>query len=383
MRRDLLSTFVLLLSALIAEATRGFTYNDDVVCDYPFQDFFIESVTCAPSTFVHVLVDGAQDVNLYENENVCAFGNQMDIVGRVTISQPVSRWYFLHLNVCFKSSQIVWYANKKCMLFKSSTMDLVRSNTQIDNAYGEDQASAYQPQQILDYAEPGQYTFKSRVIVPHKTFTFKSGTLQRDRFYEVFLLSPSFTNDISNMNVQFAGYMVAAELSLVPGAHSTVADTYKFTSICTASFNAVEDQYANSSRYSNRYAAALVLTVGLLGAFLVGGKTRRLCTEGERETEAEAETPNDSFVIMQTLEKGYEEESELQTPNTSIPDLKQRTLRRGGLAKLSIISNFFRRQTRCTATSPRHSASSTVDSGVRDDECGAEHRSVELTFQKL
>jgi hypothetical protein len=185
MRNDLLASFLLLLPAILAETTRGFTYNDDIACGVPFEDFVIESITCAPSTFVHVLVDGAQDVELYENEDVCAFGNEMDIVGRVTISQPVSKWYYLHLNVCFKNSQTVWYANKKCMLFKSS-MDLVRSNTQADYAWadqGDDaeayQKSAYQTQQILDYAAPGVYTFKSRAIIPHKTFTFNAGKFQK------------------------------------------------------------------------------------------------------------------------------------------------------------------------------------------------------------
>lgn len=177
MRNDVLASFLLLLPAFVAEATRGFTYNDDVVCGYPFEDFIIESITCAPSTFVHVLVDGAQDVDLYENEEVCAFGNEMDIVGRVTISEPVSKWYYLHLNACFKSSQVAWYANKKCMLFKSS-MDLVRSNTQVDDG-GDDEAASYQATQTLDYAQPGVYTFKSRVIVPHKTFTFKDGASER------------------------------------------------------------------------------------------------------------------------------------------------------------------------------------------------------------
>jgi hypothetical protein len=195
-RCDLLLTLVLLCSTCAAVTIRGFTYNDDVVCGYPFENFVIESITCAPSTYVHVLVDGAQDVNLYENEEVCAFGNQMDIVGSVTISQPVSKWYYLHLNVCFQSTEVAWYANKKCMLFKSS-MDLVRSTTQVDAAYNADQAAAYQAQPILDYAEPGLYTFKSRVIVPHKTFTFKAGTLQQKSFVVLSSLHPNFTDGFS------------------------------------------------------------------------------------------------------------------------------------------------------------------------------------------
>lgn len=175
--------------------------------------------------------------------------------------------------------------------------------------------------------------------------------------------------------------MVAAELSLVPGAHSVYVDTYKFTTICSASFNAVQDQY-NSSRYSNRYAAALVLTVGLLcGVYVAGGKTRRLCTEGDDETEV-VEKPDNHFVIMNSIERELEKDSEMEPTTASLSEFKERSPRSRGFAKLSI-SRFFRRQTRDSVVAQRHSASSTIDSGVREGECSIEHRSVELTIQKL
>lgn len=176
--------------------------------------------------------------------------------------------------------------------------------------------------------------------------------------------------------------MVAAELSLVPGAHSVYVDTYKFTTVCTASFNAVQVQNNNNSRYSNRYAAALVLGVGLLcGIFVAGGKTRRLCTEGDEETTL-VEKPDNHFVIMNTVERELEKDSEQELIDVSLSDLKERSPRSRGLAKFSI-SRFFRRHTRDPAIVQRHSASATVDSGVRENECSVEHRSVELTFQKL
>lgn len=176
-------------------------------------------------------------------------------------------------------------------------------------------------------------------------------------------------------------YMVAAELSLVPGAHSVYVDTYKFTTICTASFNAVQDQY-NNTRYSNRYAAAFVLTVGLIcGAFVVGGKTRRLCTEGDEEA-AIAEKPDNHFVIMHTVEREIENDTEQEPTTASLSVFKEQSPRARGLSRFSI-TKFFRRQTRETVVTQRHSASSTVDSGVRESECSVEHRSVELSFQKL
>jgi hypothetical protein len=175
--------------------------------------------------------------------------------------------------------------------------------------------------------------------------------------------------------------MVAAELSLVPGAHSIYVDTYKFTTLCTASFNAVQDQY-NNSRYSNRYAAAIVLSFGLLcGVYFASGKTRRLCTEGDDET-ADVAKPDNHFVIMNTVERELEKNSEQELRTASLSECKERSPRSSVLAKISI-SRFFRRQTRNTVAAQRHSASSTVDSGLIESECGIEHRSVELTFQKL
>ena len=158
---------VALLTHIAAEvnATRGFTYNDDIVCGYPFENFVVESITCATSTFIHVLRDGTEAANVYDNDEVCSFGDQMDIAGRVTVSQAISRNYYVYLKACFRTSDVSWYSAKKCMTFRSST-DLYNSL---------DVQTEQETNTAIDYSEPGEYTFRSRVQIPKKTFTFKPG----------------------------------------------------------------------------------------------------------------------------------------------------------------------------------------------------------------
>jgi hypothetical protein len=172
-----IATTIVLLFSPIVHATKGFTYNDDVLCGAPFENFFIESITCGQSSFIHVVGDGAQATNVYEQDEICAFGDQMDIVGRVTISQAVARIYYVNLQACFRTGETSWYSAKKCMLFRAS-MDLASSTTEVVN-----EAETQAPNNI-DYAEAGEYTFKSRVIIPKKTFVFKPGEF----FYVTFLI---------------------------------------------------------------------------------------------------------------------------------------------------------------------------------------------------
>jgi hypothetical protein len=166
--------FASLLS--VTSATKGFTYNDDLVCGYPFEELVIESIACTPSTFIHVLPDGGQQANLYDSDEVCAFGNQMDIVGRVTISQTVIRNYFVNLKVCFRTPS--WYSSKKCMLFKTS-LDLRTSIEQVQQEEEQAAAAAAEGTTVasIDYVEPGDFTFSARVIIPKKTFVFNPGTI--------------------------------------------------------------------------------------------------------------------------------------------------------------------------------------------------------------
>jgi hypothetical protein len=168
---------VLLLPAV--HATKGFTYNDDVVCGYPFEDFIIETIECAPSSYVHVWPEGGQASNVYDSHEVCAFGNEMEIVGRVTVSQAVTRIYHANLQACFRTSQASWYSAKKCMLFKT-TLDLrtyaVPEQTD-DGVDGVDGADSTSSQTNVDYVEPGDFAFSARVVIPKKTFVFNSGTM--------------------------------------------------------------------------------------------------------------------------------------------------------------------------------------------------------------
>ena len=170
-----LGTVVLFIPLVCA--TKGFTYNDDVVCGYPFENFIIESISCAPSSYVHVWPEGGEPSNIYDSHDVCAFGNEMEIVGRVTVSQAVARIYHANLNACFRTSQTSWYSAKKCMLFKTS-VDLRTYAVQAQAEDGEQSAAAVVASQTYyDYVEPGEFSFSARVVIPKKTFVFNAGTL--------------------------------------------------------------------------------------------------------------------------------------------------------------------------------------------------------------
>ena len=162
----------------IVYATKGFTYNDDIVCGYPFENFIIETISCAPPTYVHAWPEGGEATNLYDSHDVCAFGNEMEIAGKVTVSQAVARIYHANLNACFRTSAISWYSAKKCMLFKT-TLDLrtysKAEEEQVEN--GEGEAVASSSQTYVDYVEPGEFAFSARVLIPKKTFVFNSGTM--------------------------------------------------------------------------------------------------------------------------------------------------------------------------------------------------------------
>lgn len=105
-------------------------------------------------------------------------------------------------------------------------------------------------------------------------------------------------------------YIVSAELALVPGSYSVDGDTYKFTSVCTATFNAIFDE--TEQRYSTKYAAASVLAaVGLLfSAYCAGGKVRRICTassvDGSQDDDAMTKDSNHDFIEMNKIDEDAE-----------------------------------------------------------------------------
>lgn len=155
----------------------------------------------------------------------------------------------------------------------------------------------------------------------------------------------------------FLDYIVKADLSLVPDSYSVDADTYKFTSVCSATFNAVYD--ASENRYSNKYAAATILAVGLLcSVYIAGGKTRRICT-GSKEDMNDVES---DFVEMNKIDEEAErktiqlEESTSQT-NSSFPNEKRPSKK--------LFADFFRRQAKSKPTVERtDSVASNTDSVV-------------------
>jgi hypothetical protein len=178
MKLTMKTVAVAALFTSVVYATKGFTYNDDVICGYPFEDFVIESISCAPSSYVHVWPEGGEASNIYDSHEVCAFGNEMEIVGRVTVSQAVARIYHANLQACFRTSQISWYSAKKCMLFKT-TLDLRTYAVPENNEEGDEAAAAAvaSSQTYLDYVEPGEFFFSARVIIPKKTFVFNAGMM--------------------------------------------------------------------------------------------------------------------------------------------------------------------------------------------------------------
>jgi hypothetical protein len=155
----------------------------------------------------------------------------------------------------------------------------------------------------------------------------------------------------------FTDYIVTAEVSLVPTSKSLTADTYKFTSVCNASFNAVYDE-SEMQKYSNAYAAATIVVIGLLcSAYFVGGKTRRLCT-GKSDEESEI---GSNFVEMNKIDEetdGNEIESEL---SIFPADVQAETENRNTKNPFPI---FFRRQAKEKKSKRGRCVINSVDSAV-------------------
>jgi hypothetical protein len=165
------------------------------------------------------------------------------------------------------------------------------------------------------------------------------------------------TNESFAFVITFLDYIVTADLSLVPNSYSVEADTYKFTSVCSATFDAVYN--ASENRYSNKYAAATILAIGLLcSAYIAGGKTRRLCTGNKEDVE---DVEND-FLEMNKREddmesKAIEAEASTSQSNAIVPNEKIQSKRH--------FPDFFRRQTKSKPiTEEISSIPTTADSTV-------------------
>jgi hypothetical protein len=166
---------------------------------------------------------------------------------------------------------------------------------------------------------------------------------------------------LTELHFLFVDYIVTADLSLVPGSKSMQADTYKFTSVCSATFDALYDE--TESRYSTKYAAAAIFAVGLLCSTYIGGKSRRLCTGSE----IEAENEGNNFIEMNKVDEVAEEvaiASELSESPVKINAVSDKT------KSTRIFPAIFRRQTKPNAHSQVDEITSTTTISVveiRDD----------------
>lgn len=145
--------------------TSSFTYNDDLVCSYPFEQFVIDSLTCAPTSYIKFQT-GNEYRDYAEDFSTCSFGDEMDISGRVTIEQAVARKYFLTLQACFQYSDS-WYGSRKCSSFRVP-LDLVAAVESTNNNGGQSSEN------YVSYLEAGNYAWSARLLLPKKTMSFGS-----------------------------------------------------------------------------------------------------------------------------------------------------------------------------------------------------------------
>jgi hypothetical protein len=163
----LLVVSVLWLAPVAVDAANSFTYNDDVQCTYPFEQFQVQSITCAKPTYVQL---GEGQGNNAKSEALCSFGDQMDLYGRITVSQAVTRDYYITLIACFRSGEASWYNSKHCGTYRVKA-DLLETITANDNANGAAQ------QEYITFLAAGTYNWKARLLIPKKTFNFRNGKL--------------------------------------------------------------------------------------------------------------------------------------------------------------------------------------------------------------
>jgi hypothetical protein len=157
----LLMFSLLWLAPAAVDAVNSFTYNDDLECSYPFEQFQVQSITCAKPTYIQL---GEAQGNQANNEDVCSFGDQMDLYGRVTVSEAVTREYYITLSN--------WYNAKHCGSYRVK-VDLLETLT--DNANAKTNNAAQQ--KYITFLAAGTYSWKARLLIPKKTFNFKNGTM--------------------------------------------------------------------------------------------------------------------------------------------------------------------------------------------------------------
>ena len=309
-RQVLLSaTLLLLLPSFSDASSNSFTYNGDIECGYPFEDFSISDITCGDGSYTYV-GDGNG------NADACSFGQYMDIQGEVTASETLYRYFSVKMNVCFQKYS--FYGYKHCEEY-TSTIDLMsladsqeEGGSQDQNNYQQQSYEEYQQSQYeSNYLEQGSYKFGTRFHIPSKTFTFRQGTYRRRGLPLAHFFFSFATTQRPNLFfsiVAVEDYIVSATITFFPREHYHYAvyayDSYDYKTMCTATFDAVAD--GSSSNYmSYGYAAAAVVAVmGAVGALV--GTRRRICTCVEAADSLEEDGDSmvdDEHVVSSDFEK--------------------------------------------------------------------------------
>jgi len=176
----------LLLSETVVDAYNannpGFTYADDVVCAYPFDDFTIESISCESGYTNKVIIEGVSDNDGEDDgETVCHAGDRLEVHGQVTTVEAVSKYFTSHVKVCFETrmeDSRSWYGTQtgeRCTSYEGH-LDL-RGYTANNNNYEEAAADYYYEDaddydsrnQSDDYLPTGTYPFSAVFQLPRSS----------------------------------------------------------------------------------------------------------------------------------------------------------------------------------------------------------------------
>lgn len=159
--------------------------------------------------------------------------------------------------------------------------------------------------------------------------------------------------------------MISVDVTLLPTGKSYQADTYKYKTACTASFDAVYDPTEN--RYETQYAAAAIIVAAgvMFGVFITRKDRRLLCSpaclnKDDPVLAGHFETMNDTFELPRV------QATDLETERSNALNKHQQVQRKRGMLR-SLLAFIRRRknspETLCDCGSPP-----SMDSGVGDDD---------------
>ena len=259
------------------------------------EDFTIDSLTCKDtSTYV---TEYNSDNN--DKDDLCWFGQTMDVVGSVTIAEPIYRYFNAKLYLCFQKQIEGLYSFRsynKCFTYtKKIDLMALSQAQQASNSYQggsnqqDDQDQTYSKYRDYNYLQTGSYQFQTHFTIPKKSFTFHEGKFcvcdtgfSFLRFTQRLFFCP-----------YLSGYLVKAELTLFPqkpysDLYKYKYDSYGYKTVCHATFAAGDDEYVASvdERYQY-YAAGGIITCMAAVAALIGAKRRRLFTCEEADPASE------------------------------------------------------------------------------------------------